>query len=264
MVLTENIVYHPSKGHFQKALKQAIKYAVLSLPWTLNRMSYNDNKTGLKKRLRNIILGKIPEHLIWNVFEEYNIRIESWSGETAFWEKDRFDILVYINGTNEEWDIKNLTFDFSKMNRDDWLHLPALIPNRHYKDQWATRNRTHLKESARKRYLFTFLEDPCLQIELSTDQEKAFADIEQNKKYYIHQDTIILKKIGYIAFKLTNPEPRFVIAATASENEWDLFLPIAKGTILNKGLIKTRIDNMGSEMQYLPSFLTTIEKEKIL
>lgn len=264
MHLSENIVYHTTKDLFQKALKQSLKYAVLSLPWTLNRMNYNESKSGLEKRLRNIILGKIPEHLIWNVFDEYNIRIQSWMGATDFWEKDRFDILVNIDGVTEEWDVKNLTLDFSRVGRNDWLHLPALIPDRHNKDQWAVRNRIYLEESKRKRYLFTFLEDPVLNINLTDEQVLEYSEIEKNKKYYIYQDKMILRKIGPVEFGIANNEPRFVVAATAGKNEWTFFKPLPKGSVLSNGLIKTRINNMATEIQYLPSFIRTIGKEKIL
>lgn len=263
MTLTENIAYHASKEKFSKAFSYALRYAIISLPWTVNRMHYSESKTGIEKRLRNIVLGKIPEYLVWDIFQQYNIRVEPWAGETEFWQKDRFDILVHLDGHTEEWDIKSLTIDFSKIAKEDWLELPALIPNRHGKDQWSKRNTLHQPSSHSKRYLFSFLENPVLKFDVSESQVNAFAEINQNNKYYINQAEIILKKVGRVKYTFEKTEPRLVITGVASEKQWHLFRPIPKGTIICDGLIKTRIQNMGVEIRQLPSFLNVIGKIKL-
>ena len=263
MILSENIAFPISEKQFKKAFQYALKYAIISLPWTINRMNYKHDKEGIEKRLRNIILGKMPEYFMWDVFQVYNIRVEPWAGETGFWEKDRFDMLVYLNGNREEWDIKSLTLDFSKVKNEDWLKLPALIPDRHKNDQWAKRNKLFLEQSKCKRALFTFLENPGLNVHVSDQQVTAYEEIEKHKKYYIHQEKIILKKIGIVKCDSVKTGPRLVISGIAGPDEWDYFKPVQKGEIFLNGLIKTRIKNMGTEIGNLPSFLKITGRKKL-
>lgn len=254
MKLNENISYHISNRKFKKALQYALKYAVLSLPWTVNRMHYKSDKIGLEKRLLNIVLGKIPEYLLWDFFQQNGVKVISRAGETEYWEKDKFDYLIELSGRLEEWDIKSLTIDFSRIMKNDWMKLPALIPDRHRNDQWSKRFKLYSEKAICKRYLFVYLRKPGIKITLTEEQVSAFNNISNNRKYYKNQPEYILRKIGGVSTNCPEKDQCMVISACAGKDEFNQFQKIAKDSLFCGDLIKTRIDNRGIEVGRLPSF----------
>lgn len=258
MQLLDNIAYNISDDKFNKAINHSLKYATISLPWTINRMAYKSQKKGIEKRLRNIVLGKIPEYVLWDFFKGCNLKVVSGAGETDYWEKDNFDFLLEINGNKEEWDVKSLSIDFTKLEKNDWMRLPALIPNRHKKDQWSKRKKIYLENSNCKRYIFVYLKNPGLKISLSEEQLAAFKDIFDNQKYYQSQADYILRKIGKIKLDYKKRDNCLVVSAVAGIEEFNLFKEIEMGTLFCGDLIKTRIENMGVEVGKLPSFLEIV------
>lgn len=262
MELKENLLYEFAFDDIRLCVRQAQRYAYISLPWTLNRMQYTMDKPGLERRLRNIILGKVPEYLVENVFRDYHIRFERQAGDTDFWQRDKFDFLLYINGHPEEWDLKCLMLPFGKIAKSDWMKLPALVPHRHKNDQWAERNHTVLAKTKQKRFLFAYLDTPSLFVKLQPSQVDSYNKIINNPEKYIRQDDFILRTLGGIETSFPSEPLRLVISAVAAPAEWDLFKTIPAGTKLAGGIIKTRIRNVGVPIQNLPSFLQAAGRKK--
>lgn len=57
------------KDKYIIAIKKAVIYGILSVPYTIDRMGYGNSPDGVKKRIINIAKGKIGEFL----FEQYCI-----------------------------------------------------------------------------------------------------------------------------------------------------------------------------------------------
>lgn len=260
MRLDENVSYTFFAEDFMPALKRAKRYALISLPWTVNRMAYAPDKHGMERRLRNIILGKLPEYLMPVIFRDYGLFFDATAGETDFWKRDNFDFLLTINGHKEEWDLKCLTLSFNKMKSDDWLKLPALIPDRHKHDQWAKRNTTIRSDSFCKRYLFAYMDTPRLNIRLNDEQTGMYRSMIAAPERFKRQDDFILRSLGDIAFDIDINILRLVLSAVAGPNEWSLFKTIPANS--NLGLIHTRIQNKGTAIAGLPSFLKITGRTK--
>jgi len=262
MKLNQNLSYSFSSDEYLPALKRARRYALISLPWTINRMAYTRDRPGLERRLRNIILGKLPEYLITKVLQDYSVRFDLQAGETNFWKQDNFDILLYINGHVEEWDLKCLTTYFKEIEPSEWLELPALIPDRHTHDQWSLRNRTVRASTLQKRFLFVFLDHPGLHIQLTPEQVTTYHKIIAHPKQYLRQDDFILRTLGDVPLQLDSKYLRLVISAVAGPDEWGLFQSVPARTYWPGTPVHTRIRNKGVAVKYLPAFLEIIGRKK--
>ncbi len=116
----------------QSGIEGAARYAILSLPYTVNRMAIGKSRT----RIQNIIKGKFAEFLLEQYAQEQEISLDFKAGETPFWERDKFD----FEYDGMIWDLKNnFTRMSSLLDAEDYIKLPALIPNRFDGDQWSSR-----------------------------------------------------------------------------------------------------------------------------
>lgn len=111
-----------SKDKYIIAIKKAVIYGILSVPYTIDRMGYGNSPDGVKKRIINIAKGKIGEFL----FEQYCInkgfQISRSKTETPFWKYDKNDFI--INGITV--DLKN---NYVYSFRPEYTNeLPALVP----------------------------------------------------------------------------------------------------------------------------------------
>lgn len=132
-------------------VKNAFEYAVLSLPFTVNRMDISH----LPTRLANIAKGKLAEGLVRACMVELGIPADFNICETPFYALDHRDFLW----KGMEWDIKNNLLS----RKDLWVNerelalLPALVPNRFSGDQWGKRGTRHFAGSTGTAYLFSFM-----------------------------------------------------------------------------------------------------------
>ena len=161
----------PSQVYYS-IIKDAVMYAIISLPFTVNRMSIKS----LDTRIENIAKGKIAEKLFKYYCEINSIPADFKSTTTPFYKVDKRDFI--LNGY--EWDIKNnfIHHDGNMLEDFKYKDLPALIPFRHDKDQWAKRGKTYFKETKGVRFLFTFIKatdknsrKQFIEINLSKDQQ---------------------------------------------------------------------------------------------
>ncbi len=150
MTETERIIVRgipPST--YQKQVTKAVKYAILSFPFTVNRMNISD----LQKRILNIAKGKIAEYLFQWFCLQHQVPAQFTACETPFWQTDNRDFIL----DGYEWDIKNNFIYSEEVIFNHYIRLPALIPDRHSIDQWGMRNERKIKGSKGARYLFTFM-----------------------------------------------------------------------------------------------------------
>ncbi len=146
MTRDEIIFYEVNnKNKIKKIVDKSVIYAILSLPFTVNRMEIKD----VAKRLLNIIKGKIAENVFFDFCDEKGINIDKDSCLTPFYQIDKRDFLF----GEYECDIKN---NYIWETEDlDYIKLPALVPNRHSFDQWSKRNKSFFGKKVI--FLFTFI-----------------------------------------------------------------------------------------------------------
>jgi hypothetical protein len=136
---------------YQKIADKSVCYAMISLPFTFNRMVINEPE----RRIKNIAKGKIAELLFRYYCHLHFIPADFETCTTPFWKIDQRDFIL----DGKEWDIKNNFFHPKPdMALPDCItDFPALIPNHHANDQWTKRNTTCFNSSAGVGYIFTFM-----------------------------------------------------------------------------------------------------------
>jgi hypothetical protein len=156
---------------YSSIIKESAKYALLSVPFTVNRMKLND----IEKRILNITKGKIAEKLFEYFCNSNSIPADFKTPSTPFYQTDKHDFLL----DGFEWDIKNnfIQHNGNILTEFNYSDLPALIPDRHSKDQWVKKTKTYFKDSKGVKFLFTFLKatdknsrKQFVEIKLSADQ----------------------------------------------------------------------------------------------
>lgn len=164
---------------YRSLIEDCVKYAIISLPFTVDRMRLRDDK----KRALNIAKGKIAENLFKFFCENNNIYPDFDACATPFWDVDNRDFILRGN----EWDIKNNFYYESKYGISKYTDLPALVPNRFPGDQWSKRNENIQIGSNGVEFLFTFLKGADLLNNGNRGNE--FLDITLNTAQlnYIHQ-----------------------------------------------------------------------------
>ncbi len=140
----------PSQIYYS-IIKESVMYAIISLPFTVNRMSIKSPE----RRIENIAKGKIAEKLFAYYCELNAIPVDFKSTATPYFQVDKRDFLL----DGYEWDIKNnfIHHDGNRLTDFKYKDLPALIPFRHEQDQWSKREKACFKNSKGVRFLFTFL-----------------------------------------------------------------------------------------------------------
>ena len=170
-------------NEYDEIVNSAVKYSIISLPFTIDRMRIRNEK----RRALNIAKGKIAEDLFKWYCTHNNIDVDFESCQTPFWKTDKRDFLL----DGYEWDLKNNFLYLSGQFFDRYIQLPALIPNKHQSDQWSTRSEKKIQQSDGVKYLFTFMKgagltsgergEYFLNINLSRRQENIL-----NKLYVKH------------------------------------------------------------------------------
>jgi hypothetical protein len=136
---------------FQALALKAIRYAMISVPFTYNRME----KSNMLPRIENIFKGKLAEEIFYYYCQSQHIDVDFESCTTPFWMSDQRDFL-WLGG---EWDLKNNFFYCTDeaFENFDFTLFPALIPNKYDHDQWSKRNETLLYQSKFMAYVFSFM-----------------------------------------------------------------------------------------------------------
>lgn len=254
------------KEEYLRIAKQSVQYAILSVPFTVNRM-----KLTLEERIVNIAKGKMAEELFFFFATQNAIPINTEPCKTPFYRTDRRDFI--LNGI--EWDIKN---NFLKHNgtifKGDYISLPALIPDRFPGDQWSKRNKLLTSNARGVAFLFTYMKlltssandkTSFLQIHLTQSQKDLIRRAMQKYKGQLQSSKPFdedafwkrMKTLGngkMFQFKM-NEFPALVIGGYAGTSEFKAFKRYAPQSFLN-GVLATRIHNRGLALKHLPSFVS--------
>ncbi len=268
------IVNGIDKNTYLNICRKAVEYAVISIPFTYNRMGIR----GLKRKISNIAKGKLAEGLFFYFCESNQININRSIGETPFYRPDKTDFVF----KNAEWDLKN-NFIYHKGNylfKKYYKWLPALIPNHTPRDQWSRRNQTAISKSYDKKYLFTFLKasdslderKPLIEIHLSEKQEKYVAELYEKFKNNRRPKESPMNESAFwnqfykgenraVLFKL-NAYPQLIITGYAGTNQWHHFKDSGENRVWNNGLMRTVINNSYARIHKLPSFASLVPELK--
>ena len=289
------IIVQLPKEKIQDIVKNSVKYAIISLPFTVNRMSIPNEK----QRILNIAKGKIAEGIFQEFCNENDLKIDFETCTTQFWTIDKRDFL-FLGG---EWDIKNNFYYAEKGDvKFKYTDLPALIPNRFPGDQWGKRNQLEINSSKFLGFLFTYLRmselnkgkrgKPFLEINLSNKQEKFL--IEQYEQYegsmqakepfttqWFWEE---MKEKGSENYFTLNTQPELIITGCANRNHWNNFKDVGRGDRENhfqkyleprwyikentgscnfmQGTLWATIKNSTIPISKLPSFLSLVPELK--
>ena len=243
----------PDDVYYQIVI-EAIKYAIISIPFTIDRMRLGNKNL----QILNIAKGKIAEGLFKFFCQKNNIPANFQICETPFYQIDKRDFFL----DDAEWDQKN-NFIYHRNNEmisQRYVDLPALITNRHNrKDQWQKSKVRYLKNSQAVKFLFTFMKasdkktkkDNFFSNNLSEKRMKFlnklysnYRGLPQEKQPFEEEDfwgEIKYRKNGQRSFSL-HCKPNLVITGYADKTKWDLFFNTEKENLLN-GVLNTKIRN---------------------
>lgn len=218
---------------YDSLINACVKYAIISVPFTINRMAIADHK----KRALNIAKGKIAEHLFQYFCEINHIPVDFKSCETEFWTVDNRDFIL----DGKEWDIKNnFIYTENEVFKGNYTDLPALIPNRFKGDQWSKRLHQKLLGTNGVVFLFTFLrnatknrqgESGFLEINLTDSQLELlrtlyakYGGIAQTKEPFSEERFWEeMNKRGQQPLFRLNSRPHLVITGYADADLWNQF-----------------------------------------
>ncbi len=262
---------------YRSIVEESLRYAILSLAFTVNRMALNS----LKSRLLNIAKGKIAEELFFFFARRNAIPLDTTLCRTPFYQVDRRDFIL----NDLEWDIKNnFLFHSEDLLPDFYTRLPALVPDRNKFDQWAKRHKRQNAKSKGVAFLFTFmklgdqrgnsgreffdLELSKAQLDLLHRAHSKYRGKAQTKAPF--REEVFWKEWQNsnerktIDFRINN-FPVLIITAYATENEFNRFQPLPEDRMFINGALHTRIRNRSVPVQELPSFASLFPhlKEKL-
>ncbi len=283
------IVSDTSNDEYDSIVEDAVKYSLISFPFTTDRMKIPNQK----KRVINIAKGKIAEGLFKWYCNNNNINVNFETCETPFWQVDKRDFM--LNGY--EWDIKNNILYLEGDYSEDILNLPALIPSRNRCDQWSTKDSIKISKSRGVKHLFTFLKgaelkdgerrDPFFDINLSKRQADILQKCYKKYKGLPTKSEPFVPKVFWDYFLKSNTDlftvfkrPKLVITGFADKTIWNLFKetgPNEANNYINHvspywykkigrrnslswydGVLWTKITNMTLPVCYLKSFSNEI------
>jgi hypothetical protein len=253
---------------YDRLVAESVKYALISLPYTINRMSLKD----IQARITNIAKGKISEKLFLHFCEQNEIPVKTKKCQTSFYLPDKRDFIL----GREEWDIKNnyLRHEDDILSPEQYFNLPALIPNRGEWDQWSKKDQCfHAPSTDTVCYMFSFMKGwkgkiPFLSIELTEGQNAFIIKLIQSarkkgKPYDEKWFWLKMTELGNgIPFKYhLNFHPELILCGLAQEKDFSRFNDLKPQNFQN-GLFKTRIQNKGIKIKHLSSFLTLYPRLK--
>ena len=275
---------------YDQLINECVKYSIISLPFTVDRMSIPNEK----QRALNIAKGKVAESLFKFFCNQNRIEPDFEACTTPFWTVDKRDFLL----DGSEWDIKNnfIYCPEDVLSNQSYSDLPALVPNRFPGDQWSKREQIQIVGSRDIFFLFTFLKNAdltsgtrgseFLEIVLSDRQQGFIRDLynkyrgqPQNNQPFTEQwfwDQ--MSDLGPLAFYRLNFRPHLIITCYANATHWTLFKDtgpydrnnnfqtyleprwyqkFGTGSInFMNGTLWTKITNATVPVSLLPSFLS--------
>jgi len=236
--MTENeiiIVDGIPNKEYNVFVKESVKYAIISLPFTVNRMDIS----GINTRIQNTAKGKIAESAFKIFCKANNIDSNFDICSTPFWTVDKRDFTLL----GLEWDIKNnyIYHSGSTLQGYHYSHLPGLVPNKHNGDQWSKKNEQFINNTKSTAYLFTFMKgadltnnsrgDYFLKINISTHQfdfikslwDKYQGQPQSEEPFSEEWFWNEMSNKGSESFFELKFNPNLIISGCANPNYWHLF-----------------------------------------
>lgn len=223
-----------TESEYNSLIEECVRYAIISLPFTVDRMSIPNEK----QRALNIAKGKIAEALFETFCRKNNITIDFDVCTTPFWTIDNRDFVL----NNNEWDIKNNFIYYQNEHyNSNYIDLPALVPNRFAGDQWSKRNENLVTGTNGVFFLFTFLKNAdlingqrgteFLEINISANQQNFIRELyskyrglpQPNEPYTKQWFWENMKSRGNDDFFTLHAKPHLIITGYANETKWNLF-----------------------------------------
>jgi|TARA_B100000959_G_scaffold141772_1_gene148828 hypothetical protein len=253
---------------YERLVLEAVEYAILSLPYTINRMELKETST----RIVNIAKGKLSETLFIHFCRANEIPLRIDTCQTPFYQPDRRDFIL----GREEWDLKNnfLHHQGPVLLPDDYYELPGLIPDRGQWDQWSKRSDClHQPETEAVCFLFSFMKgwqgkQPFLTVSFTPEQhaflDEMIARVGQESEPYDPDwfwSELRTRGGGKRFNQRLFMHPELIICGFAGPGELDRFQELKPQTF-GSGAMRTRIQNRGLAVQYLPSFLNLYPRLK--
>lgn len=257
-------VHRVPHNAFVKMARQAMRYALLSSPFTVNRMGLKS----LERRIENILKGKLAEFMMEDFCKCQHIDADFKSCSTPFYQIDNRDFL--LNGY--EWDIKNNYLSLDKNDFNGIEQLPALVPDRFKGDQWSKREKPE-HNSKGVRFLFSFMiketgkgrsREHMMKVRLSKTHSDFLmrllskhkglpCKVAPFKEDWFWEEWKELSEPDHKPLLSVNFDSPLLIAGWAGNEHWNKFRKTKPASFAN-GIMRTRIDNQVLESDMLSSF----------
>ena len=281
------IFYKPAQSEkLQEALQNEVGNALISFPFWANRKKIKNVKFGIHNFLKN----RLSKNLFALFAEEQSLKLDFKAGDRLFSHSPLFD----FSFGNTAWHIQNSFVQNPKpLPAEEYVYLPALIPNNFKNDSWSKRN-DKPEGLGDTGYLLTFLNE-------DTDKTKSLFDLhidhgiinflntlklqyeDQNTRKSPYSETWFWNeflKIGEIPKIRLNTIPTLVIGGVSQERHFGYFADTDEkanlcyrlyrgkwyenmeegGLSFCKGLIQTKIKNATCPMAALGSFASVFLK----
>ncbi len=229
------ICFQADEAAYLQVVSESIRYALLSFPFTVNRMRL----VNIQQRIGNIVKGKIAEGLLREYARQRGLPFDFEAGATPYFLPDRFD----FSFGKYAFDLKNnfIYHQGDMLEPDAYMKLPALVPHRFEGDQWSKRDavvQTGQGDELEKAFLFSYLKQadqrnapPFLRLFFNVKGTAFLEGIANDHKgimpetapYDADAQIALLKSRHAVPdFKLF-AMPALVITGMATKNDWKLF-----------------------------------------
>lgn len=261
----------------------ALDYALLSFPFTVNRMSLKR----VEQRIANIAKGKFAEWLFRHYAILQGVHADFEAGATPYYLPDHFDFSL----RGFACDLKN---NYIYATRDallpaSYLTLPALVPNRYEGDQWSKRLSAEGPEGLPRAFVFTFIrmadkpgKSGLFDFRITASAAAYFAQLAARYRDVVLQSAPFspepyleaLRSKGMRPVVCFSDSPEMAITAVATADHWKYFADAGGGQDFGYahytgrwydageegrlrfcgGILHTKIRNAVCPVGFLPSF----------
>jgi hypothetical protein len=257
----------------ERIMREVISSSLLTFPFTYQQVELQQ----IKIKIEKLIKGKYAEALFKFFCEENHLPVDFEACNTSYNKPKRRDFIF----ENIEFDLINnyLYHANERLSGNDYLDLPALLPNKHQYDFWSQRNHCKIAQSKHAGFVFTFLKNAdsfglkkqFFEFDISLAQIKFLQELRQSygntkvpdkpfDETFFWEE--FLNRGGPFEFHF-NQKPLLIIGPVASANQWTKFKDMGNQPhTYGKQVLKTVIPNMACKWKELPSFYSTLPHSK--
>ena len=258
---------------YDRIMREVISSSLLTFPFTYQQVELRQ----IKIKIEKLIKGKLAEALFKFFSEENHLPLNFEACETSYNQPKKRDF-IYEN--IEFYLINNYLYHPNQLLKpQDYLELPALLPNKHQFDFWSQRDQCKFAESKHVGFVFTFLKNAdsfgpkkqFFEFDITLAQIKFLQELRQSygntkvpikpfDEHFFWEE--FLNRGGPFEFNF-NHKPYLVIGAVASAKQWLKFQDMGnQPRTYGKQVLKTVIPNMAARLRDLPSFYSILPHPK--